>query len=120
MKDLRTLFSPVTIATMELRNRIAMAPIGADFATPEGQVTETMLGYYEARAKGGVALIFVEVTSVVGSLKYMPNQLGLWNDKFILEFERDVKLLTGQLDQFSHLRDIQPLQLIQNPALVHG
>ncbi len=91
MKDLRTLFSPVTIATMELRNRIAMAPIGADFATPEGLVTETMLGYYEARAKGGVALIFVEVTSVVGSLKYMPNQLGLWNDKFIPEFEKLAK-----------------------------
>jgi NAD(H)-dependent 7beta-hydroxy-3-oxo-delta4-cholenoic acid oxidoreductase len=91
MKDLRTLFSPITIATMELKNRIAMAPIGADFATPEGQVTDTMLGYYEARAKGGVALIFVEVTSVVGYLKYMPNQLGLWDDKFISEFEKLAK-----------------------------
>jgi 2,4-dienoyl-CoA reductase-like NADH-dependent reductase (Old Yellow Enzyme family) len=75
VKELSTLFSPVRIATMELRNRIAMAPMGTDFATPEGHVTETMIGYYEARAKGGVALIFLEVTSVVGSLKYMPNQL---------------------------------------------
>jgi NAD(H)-dependent 7beta-hydroxy-3-oxo-delta4-cholenoic acid oxidoreductase len=91
MKDLKTLFSPVRIATMELRNRIAMAPMGSDFGTPEGHVTETMIGYYEARAKGGVALIFVEVTSVVGSLKYIPNQLELWDDKFIPGFEKLAK-----------------------------
>ena len=91
MKDLRTLFSPARIATMDLRNRIAMAPMGTNFATPAGHVTETMIGYYEARAKGGVALIFLEVTSVVGSLKYMPNQLGLWDDKFIPGFEKLAK-----------------------------
>jgi len=96
MKDLRTLFSPTRIATMELRNRIAMAPIGTNFATPEGHVTETIIGYYEARAKGGVALIFLEVTSVVGSLKYIPNQLGLWDDKFIPGLEKLAKAVHMQ------------------------
>ncbi len=88
---LSKLFSPIKIGAMEVKNRIAMAPIATDFATPEGYVTKTMIGYYEARAKGGVALIFAGVTSVVGSLKYVPNQSGLWDDKFIPEFERLAK-----------------------------
>ena len=91
MKDLRTLFSPIRISTMELRNRIAMAPMGSNFGTPEGHVTETTIAYYEARAKGGVALILLEVTSVVGSHKYMLNQLELWDDKFIPGFEKLAK-----------------------------
>lgn len=86
MKGLKKLFSPIKIGKMELRNRIVMAPIATDYAASDGTVTETLIDYLEARARGGVGLIIAEVTSVVGTAKYMPNQLGLWDDKFIPGF----------------------------------
>jgi 2,4-dienoyl-CoA reductase-like NADH-dependent reductase (Old Yellow Enzyme family)/thioredoxin reductase len=49
---------------MTIKNRIAMAPMGTAFATPDGVFTEQALAYYEARAKGGAALIIVENVGV--------------------------------------------------------
>ena len=44
---------------MELRNRVVMPPMTTGFARG-GFVTETMIDYHTARAKGGVGLIIVE------------------------------------------------------------
>lgn len=54
------IFSPLEIRGMNLRNRIVMPPIGSNFASVNGEVTEEMMKYYELRAKGGTALIIVE------------------------------------------------------------
>jgi 2,4-dienoyl-CoA reductase-like NADH-dependent reductase (Old Yellow Enzyme family)/thioredoxin reductase len=54
------LISPITINGMTLRNRTVMPPIGSNFATVTGEVSEEMIKYYELRAKGGTGLIIVE------------------------------------------------------------
>jgi len=54
------LLSPITINGMTLRNRTVMPPIGSNFATVTGEVSEEMIKYYELRAKGGTGLIIVE------------------------------------------------------------
>lgn len=64
MNRLENLFTPVKIGTMELKNRIVMAPMGTGFGFPEGFVTPKMINYYAERAKGGVGLITVEATCV--------------------------------------------------------
>lgn len=46
------LFSPFSIGTLELKNRIVMPPMGTNFATPEGFMTERQIAYYVERAKG--------------------------------------------------------------------
>ena len=51
------LLEPGKIGSMELRNRIIMAPMGTGFATKDGHVTERMRSYYEARARGGVSMV---------------------------------------------------------------
>jgi 2,4-dienoyl-CoA reductase-like NADH-dependent reductase (Old Yellow Enzyme family) len=51
--SLDKLFSPVSIGTLELKNRIVMPPMGTNFATTEGLVTERQIAYYVERAKGG-------------------------------------------------------------------
>ncbi len=80
----RKLFEPGHIAELELRNRIVMAPMGTNYATEDGYITDRIKNYYEERAKGGVGLIIVEVGSIDhprGSI--IPRQIGISNDKFI-------------------------------------
>mgnify|MGYP000760401850 CR=1 FL=1 len=52
------LFSPGKIGGLTLPNRIAMTAASASLSQPDGTMTEDMLAYYEARAKGGFGLIF--------------------------------------------------------------
>ena len=47
------LFSPGKIGGLTLPNRIAMTAASASLSQPDGTMTEDMLAYYEARAKGG-------------------------------------------------------------------
>jgi 2,4-dienoyl-CoA reductase-like NADH-dependent reductase (Old Yellow Enzyme family)/thioredoxin reductase len=56
------LLEPGRIGKLETRNRIVMPAMSAAGADETGAPTETMIDYYEARAKGNVGLI------VVGSL----------------------------------------------------
>ena len=42
---------------MRLNNRIIMEPMVTALATETGAVTDRMIEYYEAKARGGVALI---------------------------------------------------------------
>lgn len=52
--------APLTIKRTTLKNRIIMPPMGSNFASMNGEVTEEMKTYYGTRAKGGTALITVE------------------------------------------------------------
>ena len=54
------LFSPGYIGRLAVANRIVMAPMATNYASESGGVTEALLDYYEARAKGGTGLIIVE------------------------------------------------------------
>ncbi len=58
------LLSPVRIGTLELRNRIAMAPMGVEIIDGDGHVRERVIRYYEERARGGAGLIISEVCAV--------------------------------------------------------
>lgn len=53
------LFEATSIASMELKNRIVMAPMITNFAGSNGEATEQQIEYYVERAKGGVGLIDV-------------------------------------------------------------
>ena len=61
------LFEPGKIGTMELKNRIIMAPMGVPrTATPDGYLTKEFLAYYEERAKGGVGMIQMSISTLGG------------------------------------------------------
>lgn len=59
----RHLMSPTKIGTLELRNRIAMAPMGVEIVEADGKVREPTLHYYAERARGGAGLLITENTS---------------------------------------------------------
>ena len=77
------LFKPGRIGSMELKNRIVMAPTGCNITRGDGFVTRRMISYYVERAKGGVSLIIVEGTPIDRLGVALPYQLRLYDDKFI-------------------------------------
>jgi len=56
-KELTKLFQPGMIGKVEVRNRIIMSPMGVGYATELGYVTDRLIAFYEARARGGVGAI---------------------------------------------------------------
>lgn len=60
----KKLFTPGKIGTLTIPNRVAMTAASASLSLPDGTMTEEMLAYYEARAKGGVGLIITEMVCV--------------------------------------------------------
>ena len=77
---LKTLFSPFKIKTMELSNRLVVAPMVVNYCNPDGTATEKWMTYLEARAKGGFGLIITEDFAVDPRGKGFSRIPGLWND----------------------------------------
>ena len=88
MSSLSKLFSPIRIGKMEVKNRIAMAPITTNWAPADGTVSDRIIDYLEARAAGGVGLIITETFVVDESQQYLLASMGLWDDKLIPNFKK--------------------------------
>jgi len=81
---MNALFQPGQIGALELKNRIIMAPMGSNFAEIDGTCGDRIQSYYEARARGGAAMLTMGVVSVAfpaGTAE--PFQVGLSEDRFI-------------------------------------
>lgn len=75
-----SLFSPLTLHGLTLRNRIVMSPMCQYSAGDDGRATDWHLTHLGARAAGGVGLIVVEATAVEARGRISPGDLGLWSD----------------------------------------
>jgi 2,4-dienoyl-CoA reductase (NADPH2) len=78
------LLAPGRIGNLELRNRIVMSPMGSNLCEPDGHLGDRILGYYEARARGGVGMITVGVGAITwpdGACN--PNQVAISDDAFL-------------------------------------
>ncbi len=64
------LLSPIQIGPLALKNRFVWAAHGAGLATKDFMPTEEQVGYFEERARGGVALI------IIGATHVMRNSIG--------------------------------------------
>jgi len=82
MMRLKHLFSPIKIGTMELTNRIVMPAMGTGFVAADSSPSDMAIGYYAARAKGGVGLIIVEMT-IVHPSSAMPLIFAIDDDDLI-------------------------------------
>jgi 2,4-dienoyl-CoA reductase-like NADH-dependent reductase (Old Yellow Enzyme family) len=71
------LFSPLTIKSVTLRNRIGVSPM-CMFTAENGYANDWHLMHYGARAAGGAGLIITEATGVAPEGRITPGCLGLW------------------------------------------
>lgn len=82
-----TLFSPFTVKSMVLKNRIVMPPMGTNFALPDGGLSPDHMKYYEQRAKGGTGLIILENACIDFPLgSNGTTQIRLDHDRFVPGF----------------------------------
>ncbi|MBN1829956.1 MAG: FAD-dependent oxidoreductase [Deltaproteobacteria bacterium] len=77
------IFTPIDFGGVTLKNRIVMPAMATNFGNPDGSVTERLIGYYAARAAGGVGLIVIEFTAVSFEGRFTQNQIRMDNDCFI-------------------------------------
>ncbi|WP_114227534.1 MULTISPECIES: alkene reductase [Sphingomonas] len=73
------LFDPLTVGSLQLPNRIVMAPLTRGRAGRAGVPNALMAEYYSQRAAAG--LIISEATGISREGLGWPNAPGLWNDE---------------------------------------
>ena len=70
--DLGSLLEPIKIGPVEIKNRVAMAPMGiVGLVNADGSLNARGIDYYIERARGGVGLIITGVHKVESELEFM-------------------------------------------------
>ena len=77
------LFTPAKIGSLELKNRCIMAPMSAALANPDGTVSDELIAYFVARAKGGMGLIMTEYAFVQPNGRSSDHQISVAEDSMI-------------------------------------
>jgi len=77
-----TLFSPLKIKSILIKNRVAMSPM-CMYSAVDGFANDYHLVHYGARALGGTGLIIQEATAVMPEGRITPGDLGIWEDGHI-------------------------------------
>jgi 2,4-dienoyl-CoA reductase-like NADH-dependent reductase (Old Yellow Enzyme family) len=88
------LFSPLTIKSITLKNRIVVSPM-CQYSATDGYTNDWHLIHLGTRAVGGAALVFVEATAVSPEGRITPGDTGIWNDSHIENLKR--------ISEFIHL-----------------
>ena len=86
---------PLTVRGLTLKNRIVVSPM-ATYSAVDGMPQDFHLVHLGARALGGAALVFVEMTSPTPEGRITPGCPGLWNDSQAIAFARIVDFVHRQ------------------------
>lgn len=78
---LENLFSPFSISTLKMENRIVMPPMATNYASTEGFVTQRLIDYYVERVIGGFGYVNVEHTGILPQGKASPRMLMISTDE---------------------------------------
>ena len=88
------LFSPLTIRSVTLKNRIVMSPM-CQYSSTDGFSNDWHFVHLGTRAAGGAGLIIAEATAVLPEGRISPGDLGLWKDEHIANLKRIVDFIHG-------------------------
>jgi len=75
-----SLFEPLSLGSVRLRNRIALSPM-CQYSARKGYAGEWHLRHYAERAIGGAGLVVVEATAVQPDGRITLGDLGIWDDR---------------------------------------
>ena len=89
------LFSPLTIGSVTLPNRIVVSPM-CEYSCEDGLANDWHLVHLGSRAVGGAGLVFTEATAVTAEGRISPQDLGLWKDEHIAPLSRITAFLHSQ------------------------
>ncbi len=90
-----TLFDPLTLRGVTLRNRIVLAPM-CQYSASDGLANDWHLVHLGSRAVGGIGAVLAEATSVAPEGRISPFDLGLWRDEQIAPLARIAAFVEAQ------------------------
>ena len=94
-KPVPPMLLPLKVRGLALKNRIVVSPM-ATYSAVDGVPQDFHLVHLGARALGGAALVFVEMTSPNAQGRITPGCPGLYNDAQSAAFKRIVDFVHGQ------------------------
>ncbi|WP_306394511.1 NADH:flavin oxidoreductase/NADH oxidase [Telluria beijingensis] len=80
------LFTPYSLGSLALSNRIAIAPM-CQYSAVDGLPTDWHMIHLGSLALSGAALLILEATAVVPEGRISPDDLGLWSDAHMKALE---------------------------------
>lgn len=89
------LFSPLTLKSVTLKNRIAISPM-CQYSAKDGFPNDWHLVHLGSRAVGGAGLIIGEACAVVPEGRISPFDIGIWKDEHIEAHSRITKFIESQ------------------------
>ena len=90
-----TLFSPLPMRSVTLRNRIVVSPM-CQYSSSDGFATDWHFVHLGSRAVGGASLVFTEAAAVTPEGRISPQDLGLWKDEHIPALARITRFIEEQ------------------------
>ena len=89
------LFSPFTLRSLTLRNRIGVSPM-CQYSCEDGFASDWHLVHLGSRAVGGAALVIAEATAVEARGRISPQDLGIWKDEHVEPLARAARFIASQ------------------------
>ena len=87
-----SLFAPLALRSVTLRNRIGMSPM-CQYTAVDGRVGDWHVVHYGARAVGGVGLVLVEASGVEARGRISPSDVGIWEEAQVEPLARVVRVV---------------------------
>jgi anthraniloyl-CoA monooxygenase len=89
------MFTPFRVRGLTLKNRVVVSPM-AMYSAVDGAPTDFHLVHLGARAMGGAALVFPEMTCVSADARITPGCAGLWTDEQAAAWRRIVDFVHSE------------------------
>ena len=89
------LYSPLSIKSITLKNRIVISPM-CQYSATDGFATDWHLVHLGSRASGGAGLVIQEATSVSPEGRISPEDLGLWKNEQIEKLKQITQFIISQ------------------------
>lgn len=84
---IKKLFEPIKIGPIDLSNRVVMTAMHLNYS-PNGEVTDQFINFYQARAAGGAGLIIVGGAEINDQAAGIDLMLAIKDDKYIPGLKR--------------------------------
>lgn len=94
-QDRASLFSPLTVRGLDLRNRIVISPM-CQYSAHDGFADDWHLVHAGKFAQGGAGIVFLEATAVLADGRITHGDLGLWKDEQIPALARIAAFIRSQ------------------------
>lgn len=93
-KQTVNLFSPLTLRSITLRNRIGVSPM-CQYYSKDGYASDWHLVHLGSRAVGGAGLVIVEASAVEARGRITPDDLGIYLDDHTVKLKQITEFISG-------------------------